>query len=393
MMTPDGSRPNGAEQADRTDATQKCASQAPPSQAPQSAPRSLVVIPPRFVGDAIVTVPLLRNLREQFPSSRLAVLVSRASAPLLQANPALDEVLIDERKTLKTLSVLRDFSPQVAIVLRRSVSTAALCRLAGASTVVGYNRQRWFPPLNERCWGAFLSRSLPYPALDTRRHQVDSHLDFIPVLASLFQQPLHAPMDRHLALWVPEAVEAPMAERWRQWLGDTTAQWPNTPYAILHAVAASREKAIDASCWVQAVQQLHQRQWPILATGTQADRAFYESIAAQAKVPLINLAGETSLLEMAALLRHARVLLGLDSAPIHMAAAVGTPAIVPVFGPVNHWQWAPLAFNSQVVPVYRDGLSCRPCWAKVCEHNRCRTEITPEQIATALEQALRHAAQ
>jgi ADP-heptose:LPS heptosyltransferase len=99
---------------------------------------------------------------------------------------------------------------------------------------------------------------------------------------------------------------------------------------------------------------------------------------------LINLAGKTTLRETFALYQRIQLLLTVDSSPIHLAAAAGVPNIVGVFGPTNHKQWGPHGEGIQFKPVFMD-LPCRPCYAKVCEHNNCKVQLTGNQIAKAVK--------
>jgi heptosyltransferase-3 len=339
-----------------------------------SAPKSLVVIPPRFIGDTVLTTPLLDSLRHAFPNSRLAVLTSAAAAPLLDGHPSVDRVLVDGGSPRARISQLRGGGFDTAIVLRRSFSAALICRLAGIRQVLGYRRQRLLPPLGYRDWGLLLSRSLPYQPLRTERHEVQSYLDF-------------------LAFWgVPPLPEPRLslpadARELRQTLRQEKLSLDGLSIAVLHASSASHGKAIALEKFVPAIQAVERRGFHWIAIGVEADRAQYEQLSALSGVSIANLAGRIPIRQTVALLQQADLLLSLDSGPIHLAAAAGTPRIVGIYGPTNVRQWAPWHPEIRFVPVYND-LDCRPCVAKICEHNRCREDLTAEQIVNAVRQVL-----
>jgi len=155
---------------------------------------------------------------------------------------------------------------------------------------------------------------------------------------------------------------------------------------VLHAASASHGKQIELEKFGASLKSLHADGYTIFTTGTQQDYAGYEELSRQTSVPVCNLAGKTTLRETFALYRRIQLLLTVDSSPVHLGAAAGVSKIVGVFGPTNERQWGPHNAQIQFNPVFMD-LPCRPCYAKVCEHNNCRTQLTGEQIANAMHLA------
>jgi heptosyltransferase-2 len=338
-------------------------------------PQTILVIPLRYIGDTILTVPLLRNLRQHFPHARIDVLASATAAPLLEPCPYVDQVLVEPKGTGRRLAQFKAQPYDTAFILRKSFSTAALCRLAGIQTLVGYDKQRWFEPLGYKRWGLLLDAKAPYPSLRTETPQTVSHLGLLHAFGL-------AASDSHLELWA-----TPEDERFVTTLLESHGIGANAPLAVLHTVSASHGKSIEVERFLEALHRLHQQGYPMVCTGTPQDAPQYQALAEQSGLPLINLAGQTTLRQTYALYRRTHAIVTVDSSPIHLAAAAGVPNIVGVFGPTNEKQWGPHAANSQFVAVYND-LPCRPCYAKICEHNRCRTELTGMQIAEAVETVL-----
>ncbi|HEY9746659.1 MAG TPA: glycosyltransferase family 9 protein, partial [Oculatellaceae cyanobacterium] len=162
---------------------------------------------------------------------------------------------------------------------------------------------------------------------------------------------------------------------------------PDKPLAVLHAASASHGKQIELSKFQESLQRLHAAGYQLLATGTQSNFDGYEQLASEAGVPLLNLAGKTSLRETFALYKRTRLLLTVDSSPVHLAAAAGVPNVVGIFGPTNHKQWGPHNPHTRFEPVFID-LPCRPCYPKVCSHNNCRTLISGSLVAQSVEKLL-----
>jgi 3-deoxy-D-manno-octulosonic-acid transferase/heptosyltransferase-1 len=100
--------------------------------------------------------------------------------------------------------------------------------------------------------------------------------------------------------------------------------------------------------------------------------------------PSINLGGETTLLDLAALYQSASLLVTTDSGPMHIAAAVGTPAIA-LFGPTDPLRTGPYGKNHTVI---RKELSCSPCFLKKCTSMICMNDITVEEVFQAIKKKL-----
>lgn len=336
-----------------------------------SSVRKILVVPLRYIGDTILTVPLIRNLRRQFPEADIDVLVSKTSAALLEPCPYVNQVLIEPKKTSDRLQLLSKGGYDAAFILRKSVTMAVMCRMAGIRTLIGYDKQRWFEPIGYKRWGLFLDFRGRYPSLKTETPQPVSHLGLLEACGL----PVH---DTHLELWTTPEDETKVSA-----ILDTAGVVIDRPMAVIHTVSASHGKSIEIEKFVAPVQNLAQRGFQILCTGVESDSGLYDRLAVRSGVPLMNLAGKTTLRETVALYRKIRMIVTVDSSPIHLAAAAGVPEIVGVFGPTNEKQWGPYSTQSRFQPVYID-LPCRPCYAKICEHNSCRVQLTGAQISDAI---------
>jgi heptosyltransferase-2 len=126
---------------------------------------------------------------------------------------------------------------------------------------------------------------------------------------------------------------------------------------------------------------------PVVVIGGPGDAALAERVAEAAPGRAHSAAGELSLRVTGALLERARVLVTNDSAPLHLAGAVGTP-VVALFGPtVPSFGFGPRGPGDRV--IQRDGLACRPCsrhGPQVCPlgHHRCMNEIAVEEVVVAV---------
>jgi len=334
-------------------------------------PQRILVVPLRFIGDTIVTVPLIRNLRQAFHQAHIGVLATQATAPLLERCPYVNAVFIEPKGPLPTLGLLKQGAYDAVFLLRKSVTFAALCKWAGIPLVVGYDKQRFFKPFHYKRWGWFLDAIARYPSLKTDIHQARHHLSLLNAVGL-------TPHDDDLELWTHDDDAAVITQLMLQHGIDAAEK-----LAVIHAVSASHGKTVAIEKYGLAVQHLAQAGYQIIATGMAADRPLYETLAQQTEVPIHNWAGLTSLPQTVALYQRIQLILTVDSSPLHMAAAVGVPIIIGVFGPTNQQQWGVLNPQLDFRPVFKD-LPCRPCYAKVCSHNNCRETLTAEDILSAL---------
>jgi len=122
----------------------------------------------------------------------------------------------------------------------------------------------------------------------------------------------------------------------------------------------------------------------VAITGSAADQTLTAEILRSMQEPVIDLAGRTSLPELAAVLRRARLAVTTDTGAMHLAAALRTP-VAALFGPTAPWRTGPFGEGHQVV---RLGLECSPCFKRRCRAPRCLTDLTPELAQAACEKIL-----
>lgn len=340
----------------------------------ETPPKKILVVPLRYVGDTVVTVPLIRNLAQQWPDADIDVLTKQIGEALLAPSPYVHQCVSEPKGIGATVELLKSNAYDLIIILRKSFTMALCAKLAGVKTVVGYDKQRF--PWGYRRTGWLLDASVAYPSLRTETHQVEHHLKFLDALGL-------SVADRQLELWTTKDDQQLVD----QLFVDYGLNDPDK-IAVVHMVSASHGKSAEVSQFAPAVKYLHQQGYKILATGTQPDVALIDQLAKETQVPMINLAGKTSLRQMVELFKRIQVLLTVDSGPIHIGAAVNVPFILGVYGPTNHTQWAPYSQKSQFKPVYIE-LDCRPCYAKVCSHNNCRVMMTGDKVTNGLKELMR----
>jgi len=318
----------------------------------------LLVRAPNWVGDVVLSLPALRDLRRAFPASRLEVLARPWVAGLYAAVPEIDGV-VESRGTLADAAAIRG-RYDVGLLLPNSFASAFTLWRAGIP-------ERWGYATDAR--GALLTRSCRVSASLGGRSQVYYYRAMLEGLGLA----VSGPPDASLAC--PEA----WAERGRALLGSpgpwiginpgaaygTAKRWPPERFAAAAALVARRSGA------------------QVAIVGSAAERPLAEAIAAQLGGAARVLCGETTLADLVGVLRELRLLLTNDSGPMHLAAALGTP-LVAVFGSTDWTETAPVSERARVV---REETECAPCKLRECPiDHRCMARVAVDRVAaTALE--------
>lgn len=323
---------------------------------------SFLVIQTSFLGDTILTTPLITELGKRGP---VDVVTTPAAASLLRYHPDIRSVVpYDKRGVdagvfgfLRTARRLRKFGYEAAYLAQGSVRSGALAMAVGVSRRVGFASSAGRRFYSER---VELREDLHHSArLLSLAGVRPSPTDVIrPRLYPGI--PERGAVDRLLAFHEvhddgPPLVALAPASVW------ATKRWPF--YAELARELAPRAR--------------------VVIIGSREDVALSDEVCAA--VPgAINAAGMLSLLGSAELIRRCNLLVSNDSAPLHLASAVDTPTVA-IFGPtVPAFGFGPLAKDSTTVG--RDGLACRPCdrhGPRRCPlgHWKCMREITPGDVA------------
>ncbi len=333
----------------------------------------ILVIKLKQPGDILVSTPVIAALKEAWPHSRLTYLVPRGTEAMVAGHPGLDGLLVVDRQNgtwARSLALIRELRRQrfdLVIELSGGDRGAFYTWLSGAGTRLGLVRPG--QPFWQRRF--CFTRLLPRPPV--RMHLVEQNLE-----------PLRAlglnPVQPRLQFFWDQAVEERIQE--------ILASFGLTPgaFAVMHPGAGWRFKCWTPEGYARVLEVL-QGDWglPVVLTGTQAahEQELLAAILQESRVSPINLAGRLSLKELGALIHRARLFFGMDSAPMHLAAAVGTPAVA-LFGPSGVFNWGPWGEGHLVL---QKDWECVPCGRDGCEGSkvsRCLTEIGPEEVLAAM---------
>jgi lipopolysaccharide heptosyltransferase II len=301
-----------------------------------------------------------------------------------------------DKRFLGMLMGLRRARYDLVIDVHCQMRTAFVTLVTGAPIRIGFGKPQteiWqaagksLPPGTiERSWkgareGSWLvyTHHIPLPTLD--EHAVDRYLSVGRMLAIP-----DAPANTHLP--VPAAATARVNE-----LLQAQCLSPDKAPIVLAPAALWETKQWKPQGFVEVARHFVAAGYPVVLIGSKDERAVCREIAAKAP-GTIDLAGSTSLVELAALLQRAVLCLTNDSGPMHMAVALDRP-VVSVFGPTNPTWIGPYRKPEAVIRSNRPCVPCNIRWLERCPHGHaCMDDVTPAQVIARMEReltiALRH---
>lgn len=329
------------------------------------------------IGDLILTTPALGALRDSFPDAQLTIVVSSECADLLPAISNVDRTLM-ARRNARDLPLFFSVAARrfdYCIDFTRNDRSAFLALLSRAQRRVVSYRVREQSKLRGRAYTDFVSVRMR----DT--HTIDYNLALLGPLGA------RTAASRAPHLQLPQmAYEKADALR-RDW---KIAR----PYVILHPGSARREKLWEPEQWAEVIDHFGRNNDIdlVLTSGPSPDeQAHIATIKNKVQQQMIDLSGKTNLLTLAALISHARLLVTVDSAPVHLAAATSTPQVI-LFGPTNPFHWRPRESPALIL----QGNSGAPVTEFVPLQPRfAMSQISTEAVISAMDSllSLRAAAQ
>lgn len=332
--------------------------------------RSLVVAP-QWIGDAVMSGPLLARLSAR--GDRVTVAALPGVAPVYRAMPQVAEVIelpfahrrLGLRQRWQASRPLRHRF-DAGFVLPNSWKSALLPWFAGIARRIGYLGEGRYLLLNE--W-------LPNPA--GRPPMVDFYRALCPGNAATIAE-------QHPTLCFEPAVVGRAARAAGASPGAYFVFAPGAEYGPAKRWPPGHYAALAADLW-------RSRRLPILLLGSAAEAPLCEAIAEAAPPGACTvLAGRMPLLEAMALISAARGVVSNDSGLMHVAAACGVPQVA-VFGSTSPAHTPPLNRLARVLWLKDElQLDCAPCFDRICRfgHTRCLTGVSPERVGRTLQAAL-----
>jgi heptosyltransferase-2 len=329
-----------------------------------------------WLGDAVMSLPAIRTIRDVFPKAHIAVVARPWVADLYARESAIDAVIPYTaqkhwRAKIDFALGLQARGFDAAILLQNAFDAALMARLARIPRRIGYSRDGR---------GLLLTQAIPVPEPgEIPRHERYYYLELLRRAGLIDRFPHPAPI---LLEGLADAREAGAAH-----LGELNISSP--------AMGVSPGAAYgNAKRWLPerfaeaAVQIARASKFAVLIFGSAAERELAESVAAtvrKARIETHNLAGETSLRQFIDLAAACRLFLTNDSGAMHMASALAVPTVA-IFGATDETTTGP---SREFARVVREHAECSPCLLRECPiDHRCMTRVSTSRVVAEARQIL-----
>ncbi len=342
--------------------------------------KKILVVRYRFIGDMILTIPFLRNLRYIYPDSQIDMLVAPNSGEVIEDCPYVDNfIYFDTTRRNKYengkgakksfwyyVKEIKKIQYDKAYVLKRSLSSAFLCFFAGIKERVGFATE---------CRNFLLTKSVKY---DTQKHESLCFLDVLKAEG-------YSIKDTYLESWINPINEKNVNNIFlNKNIKDESIK------AVVNVTATNEGKIWDINNFAEIIRYLsNEKGIQVIFIGASADKQIYENInySEELKILPINLCGKVSIKDSLALLKKVDFIIGNDSGNLHMASSVGTK-IIGLYGPMPFEKWKALGDSNILLKA---DLPCIPCSLKrKCKRDKaCMKLITVQDVKNAVDTILK----
>jgi heptosyltransferase-2 len=321
--------------------------------------RRVVIVAPNWLGDAVMALPAIEDVRRALPDAAIVAAARPSVAPMFSLVPAVAETIaLRDRSGWRELSAGRF---DAALLLPNSFNAAFTAWRAGVPERWGY-RADWRAPL--------LTRRVDRP---TGVHQAAYYQHLVRALGCP-SGPLVPRLEVSATLRATAAMQL------------AAAGWDQTAplVALAPGAAYGGAKRWPAESFGRLAGRLAIDASTIVLIGSRADARAGDEVLSHVpdRTPVVNMMGRTSLPELAGVLAVCRTLVTNDSGAMHLAAAIGT-RVVAMFGPTRERETHPLGGRSVVLT---HDVWCRPCMLRECPlDHQCMRGITVDAVAAAVE--------
>ncbi len=332
------------------------------------------------LGDCIHTLPSLYAIRKGFEKAGKSItidwLVEEASAPILEGNSMIDElIVVKKRGWTKNFSQSRQTAKRLVAKRYDAVldfqglmkSAVWVSRAKGARRI-GFSNAREMSTV-------FYSEKVK--VYDPEMHAVDRYLLLAKHLLSSITKDIGKvvfPLD------IDEKTEAEMES-----LLDSVGIGPNMPFVAVAPRARWKTKLWPVKNFAELSRDLYRMyNFKVVLVGSPNDYDYLESIKTRAGRDTVNLAGKTSLKELICILRRSSAIVTVDSGPMHLAVAAGC-RVVALFGPTAPGRTGPYGEGHTIL---RTGIDCSPCFKRECSDTKCMDEIRVDDVLRAVGESI-----
>lgn len=380
--------------------------------------KRILVIKLRNIGDVLLTTPIFRIIKNNFPSCYLAVLINKETEGVLERNPFIDKIITFERK-IKNLSFLQRYLNELTFIrdikrkyfdttidLTGGDRASIISYLSGAKLRIGIKSK------------GFLGKSFLYSKLfevDKNKHTVLQNLEVIEKIGLVIERPrVEIFVSEEEINWAKKFIQNQVM----QIRNVDEPQFLNEKFILVHPTSRWLFKCWRDDYMAEVIAWMVRNNFNVILTSSPAEGELEKinSIISTLRTRLlnnsetfmkriINLSGKLNLRQLIAICSISHMFFGVDTAPMHIAAALDKPTVA-IFGPTGAFNWGPWDNESEEVSYpKRSGIqkfgkniviqrdwSCIPCGKDGCEGSKisnCLVDIKPKEVINIISEEIK----
>lgn len=335
--------------------------------------KRILIVRTDRIGDVVLSTPVIKALRDAYPASFIAMMVSPYTKDMVEGNPYLDETILFDKdsrhkgfwSSMRFALALKKKRFDLVLVLHPTNRVHLVTFFAGIPRRVGFNRK----------FGFLLTDKISHQKQFGEKHESEYNLDFVRFLGI-------DPKDK--SLFVPVSCDA---EKWVDELLSRAGIKETDRLLVIHPGASCPSKIWPNDRFALVADRLIERYgFKVFVIAGMKDKALAQQVVNRMHHPVTSLAGENSLSQLTSLLRRSHLFISNDSGPVHIASALGLPLISlmarnePGLSPKR---WGPLGQRSRML---HKQVGCVRCLAHRCEKEfACLKAISVEEVLEAAD--------
>lgn len=339
--------------------------------------KRILIVRTDRIGDVLLSTPVIKVLRDNYQHAYIAMIVSPYAKDIVDGNPYLDEVIIYDKdgkhkswgRSYKFAHNLKKKRFDLAIILHPTNRAHLVAYFAGIPRRVGYDRKLGF----------LLTDRIKHTKQLGERHELEYNLDLVRYLGI-------EPRDK--VLFMPTKEES---EKYVDELFERESINKSDRLLAIHPGASCPSKVWPNERFAQVADKLSEKYgFKVLVVAGPKDIALAQDVIKNMCARGINLAGMTSVSQLASILKRCKLFISNDSGPVHIASAVGTP-VISIFGRnqkgLSPQRWGPLGLKDKIL---HKQVGCVECLAHNCEKEFiCLKAITADDVLQAANSILK----
>jgi len=296
--------------------------------------KKILLIQTAFIGDVILSTPLIANLHKQFPNLQIDYLVKKGNEELLSGHPNVNKVFSFDKgnkwiSLKENIRLIRQEKYDTIVNLHRYASSGLICALSGAKQKIGFKKNPF----------SFLYSKSYKHAIGNGEHEVDRNLSLIASFCDITnRKPSLYPSNEDYTF---------------------VSKFQGTAYYCLAPASIWFTKQAPIATWLQLIEKLSYSDHPIFLMGGPNDKALCDQIISESTKEVRSLAGELSIMQSVAFMKNAKRNFVNDSGPLHFASAVNAPVTAFFCSTIPAFGFGPLSDDAKIIEVAN--LPCRPC--------------------------------